>query len=122
MSKRENAIKKQQAIANNIFVRRVKQYENFDEYKKYNKSWFETYEEEKMFINGKVRWEMEECSCKDNTDVRIRCSPMGLAFIICPLRCHTACWFIENGIFNLSEFKYLGKDNYAEIRRLIKQE
>jgi len=54
----EDILKKKQAIANNIFVRRVRLYENYKEYQKYNKSRYDTYEEEKYYINEKVKREM----------------------------------------------------------------
>jgi hypothetical protein len=102
----DNIVKKEVAIANNIFVRKVKQYENYEEYKKFNKTRFDTYEEEKNFIKGKVEYDMSKCACNDCTDIRGRCNPMELRFKICPMRVDTAIWFIENEYNKVEDFYY----------------
>ena len=90
MASYEATVKKQQAIENNIFVRHVKQYESFDEYKKYNKTRYATYEEERNYIKEKVKYDMTKCTCSDTSDTRVRCIPITLRFRICPMRLDTA--------------------------------
>ena len=55
MASYEYIVKKQQAIENNIFVRRVRLYESYKEYQQYNKSRYDTYEKEKYYINDRIK-------------------------------------------------------------------
>ena len=115
MSSEQAIMRKQQAIANNIFVRRVREYENYKEYQKYNKSRYDTYEEERYYINEKVKRDMTKCACNDNTDYSDRCNPMDLRFRICPMRVETANWFISNEYAKIEDFYYLNDEDKDEI-------
>ena len=121
MASYEYIVKKQQAIENNIFVRRVRLYESYKEYQQYNKSRYDTYEKEKYYINEKVKRDMTKCNCNDNTDYSNRCKPMELRIKICPMRVETAKWFIDNGFVPLHSwadgtyFNCFTKDEQEDI-------
>ena len=115
MASYESAIKKQQAIENNIFVRHVRQYESFNEYKKYNKTRYATYEEERNYIKEKVKYDMTKCTCSDTSDTRVRCNPITLRFRICPMRLDTAKWFISNEYAKIEDFNYFTEDEKEDL-------